>query len=227
MLKGQYLEIFEPSVFSLKGTPVCPDSWATKVLNTGSDSRRNLIRFDYENRLRAMPHSAEFRLCAMPHSTGSDSALCGKARSFKKVFICDSALCDLVWNSSQQFSCRLRAMGHSAGSTYIREFHCEFATIRKNILTRWSVTQVRFIHEKNRGSKISWNCPFKWYAFFCLVMCGRQEAVILSAPKKTPTHAQTTFHYHCNVVNSTLYDFFLEGGGGGGGAELKKIETGS
>jgi hypothetical protein len=64
---------FWPSFFSLNGTPGGPDSWAKAVLNIDSNSRRNSIRFDYEN--------------------------------FKKVFFCDSALCHLVWNSSQKFSC--------------------------------------------------------------------------------------------------------------------------
>jgi hypothetical protein len=51
-------------------------------------------------------------------------------------------------------------MRHSAESTHFREFLSEFATICKIILTCWSVTQVGLIHEKNRGSKISCDCPF-------------------------------------------------------------------
>jgi hypothetical protein len=45
-------------IFLLNGTPRCPDSWAKEVLNIDSNSTRNSIRFDYENWLWAMPHSA-------------------------------------------------------------------------------------------------------------------------------------------------------------------------
>jgi hypothetical protein len=55
-----------------------------------------------EFRLRAMLHNAEFRLRAMPHSA-----------EFLNIY----PLCHLVWNSSQKFSCRLRAMYHSGEST--------------------------------------------------------------------------------------------------------------
>jgi hypothetical protein len=54
-LKGTVSRDFLPSVFSLNGTPGCPDAF----LNIESNSRKNLIPFDYENRLRAMRHSAE------------------------------------------------------------------------------------------------------------------------------------------------------------------------
>jgi hypothetical protein len=62
ILKGQSHEIFDPRFFWLNGTPGCPDSWAKAVLNIDSNSLRNSIRIDYENRLRAMPHSADFLL---------------------------------------------------------------------------------------------------------------------------------------------------------------------
>jgi hypothetical protein len=58
-LKGQCREIFGPRYFSLNGSPGSPDSWAKAVLNIDSNSRRNSIRFDYENRLTAVRHSAE------------------------------------------------------------------------------------------------------------------------------------------------------------------------
>jgi hypothetical protein len=48
-------------VNSLNVTPVCPDSWAKAVLNIYSNLRIGLI--DYENRLRAMPQSAESIFC--------------------------------------------------------------------------------------------------------------------------------------------------------------------
>jgi hypothetical protein len=35
--------------FLLNGTPGSSDSWAKAVLNIDSNSRRNSIRFDYEN----------------------------------------------------------------------------------------------------------------------------------------------------------------------------------
>jgi hypothetical protein len=49
---------FSTLVF-LTGTPGSPDSWAKAVLNIDSNCRSNSIRFDAENRLRAMLHSAE------------------------------------------------------------------------------------------------------------------------------------------------------------------------
>jgi hypothetical protein len=58
-LKGQSHEIFDPRFFSLNCTPGSTDSWAKTVLHIDSNSRRYLIKFDDENRLRAMPHSAE------------------------------------------------------------------------------------------------------------------------------------------------------------------------
>jgi hypothetical protein len=54
MLKGKISRDFRPSVFSLNGTTGFPDSWAKEVLNIDSNSRRNSIRFDYENRLRGV-----------------------------------------------------------------------------------------------------------------------------------------------------------------------------
>jgi hypothetical protein len=48
-LKRQSQDIFDPRFFSLNGTPGGPDSWAKAVLNIDSNSRRNSIRFDYEN----------------------------------------------------------------------------------------------------------------------------------------------------------------------------------
>jgi hypothetical protein len=44
-LKGQSHEIFDPWFFSLNATPRSPDSWANAVLNIGSNSRSNSIRF--------------------------------------------------------------------------------------------------------------------------------------------------------------------------------------
>jgi hypothetical protein len=50
-LKGTVSRDFRPSFFSLNGAPRGPDSWAKAVLNSDSNSRRNSIRFDAENRL--------------------------------------------------------------------------------------------------------------------------------------------------------------------------------
>jgi hypothetical protein len=112
------------------------------------------MRHGTESSLCAMLHSTESWLCTMPHS----------AEFFIYNFICDSALCNLGLNSSQKFSCwlhalphsaelRLQAMRHSAESTHICEFLCEFTTICKNILTRWSVNQVGLIFEKTESAK--------------------------------------------------------------------------
>jgi hypothetical protein len=125
------------------GTPGGPDSWTKAVLNLYSISRRNSIRFDAKNRLCAI----YLPLCGIARSR--DSTLCGIGRS------------------------RLRTMPHRAElsgiarSQHLRKFLCEFATICKNILTRWSVTQVGMIHEKNQWSKISWDCHFKLWSLYC------------------------------------------------------------
>jgi hypothetical protein len=55
---------------------------------------------------------------------GKNSALWCIAPSFKKSFICNSALCNSVWNSSKKFSCRLRAMHHSVESRLCAMHHC-------------------------------------------------------------------------------------------------------
>jgi hypothetical protein len=50
-IKGTFSRDFRPLVFSVKRYPRVPDSWAKAVLNIDSNSWRNSIRFDYENRL--------------------------------------------------------------------------------------------------------------------------------------------------------------------------------
>jgi hypothetical protein len=60
-LKRQCHEIFDPRVFfSLNCTPGSPDSWAKTVLHIDSNSQRSSTKFDDENRLPTMLHSAEF-----------------------------------------------------------------------------------------------------------------------------------------------------------------------
>jgi hypothetical protein len=56
-LKEQSHEIFDLWFFSSNNTPGSSDSWDKAVLNIDSNSQRNLLRFDYKNRLHAMPHS--------------------------------------------------------------------------------------------------------------------------------------------------------------------------
>jgi hypothetical protein len=56
---------------SLNCTPGSPDSWAKTVLHIDSNLRSYLIKFDDENRLRAVPHSGESQLRAMPHRAES------------------------------------------------------------------------------------------------------------------------------------------------------------
>jgi hypothetical protein len=53
---------FRPSFFSLNCTPGAPDSWAKTVLHIDSNSQSHSIKFDDENRLRAMPHSGESQI---------------------------------------------------------------------------------------------------------------------------------------------------------------------
>jgi hypothetical protein len=52
--KGVLARDFWLSVFFVKGSPEGLDSWAKAVLNLDLDSQRNSIRFDAENRLRAI-----------------------------------------------------------------------------------------------------------------------------------------------------------------------------
>jgi hypothetical protein len=63
------------------GTPGSTDAWVKAVLNIGSNSRRNSIRFDYENRLRAIRHRTESQIRAMPFS----AEFFGIARSRNKI----------------------------------------------------------------------------------------------------------------------------------------------
>jgi hypothetical protein len=64
LLKGQSHKIFDPRFFSLIGIPGSPDSWAKAGLNIDSNWRSNSIRFDAENRLRAMRRVATLRYAA-------------------------------------------------------------------------------------------------------------------------------------------------------------------
>ena len=47
------------------------------------------------------------------------------------------------------------------GNTQIFEYLGEYKVIWKIVLAWKSGTHMELIHEKNRGSKISWHCPFK------------------------------------------------------------------
>jgi hypothetical protein len=112
-----------------------------------------------------MPPSVKFKsniILATPRyasQRGVDSVLCHIAESH------DSALCRIVGSHDSA----LCGMARSCDSkSYIRKYLYEFATICKNILTRWSVTQVGLIHEKTRGLKISWDCPFLRWMITCL-----------------------------------------------------------
>jgi hypothetical protein len=102
---------FRPTAFSLNSTPGWPNSWDKAVLNIGSNSRRNSIRFFLLDtgiaKLKILfnygwffidcffndfckSRKNFFRLCAMRHS---DSALCRKAQS------CNSAICSIGQSS--------------------------------------------------------------------------------------------------------------------------------
>jgi hypothetical protein len=130
--------------------------WIDFYFNSYCRNRKNLVlTLRYAKKLCAMWHGAKSRLSSMLIAQS-----------------CDSALCHLVWNSSQKFSCQLRAMPqsaelqlhallHSGESTYVCKFTYEFSTICKNILTRSSVTQVGLTNEKIWRSKILWDCSFK------------------------------------------------------------------
>jgi hypothetical protein len=149
-----------------------PIFWLTVTLTAsvkgeGILFRLRTMRHSAEFRLRAMPHTAEFRLRAMPHSA-----------EFKISFICDSALCHLLWNSSQKFSCRLRAMRHSGESTPRYGDRAELRlramqhsaesifVVESNRIELESICKTVFrgprgtVWRKNQSSKISWDCPF-------------------------------------------------------------------
>jgi hypothetical protein len=68
----------------------------------------------YAQKLRAMSLTAEFWLRTIPvlHSAKFRLRPMLHTAVFKKSFICDSVQCHQVWNSSKNFSCRLRTKRH-------------------------------------------------------------------------------------------------------------------
>jgi hypothetical protein len=127
--KGTVSRDFRPSVFSLTCTPGSPDSWAKTVLHIDSNLRRSSIKFEPKAKLNCIARSW--------------------FSFFKKSFIYDSALCNSMWNSSPKFSCRLRAMRHSAESRlpamrhsaesiFVGEFNGIAPRIRIYMQTRFS-----------------------------------------------------------------------------------------
>jgi hypothetical protein len=84
-----------------------------------------------------------------------------------KNFLVESALCGTAGS-------RLRAMPHSAKSIFVVEFNRISPRIRiysicKTVLAHESGDPGVQFNEKNRGSQISWHCPFKngwcWWWF--------------------------------------------------------------
>jgi hypothetical protein len=109
---------------------------------------------------------------------------CGMARSWKKSFICDSALCHSVKFKSNIFLPTPHYAAQRGGDSVLcciaRNQHI-FATICRTILTRWSVTQVGLINEKTEGQKSRETVPLgsKWHpgtkliiSFFVLQYLG-------------------------------------------------------
>jgi hypothetical protein len=90
----------------LNGTPGLPDSWAKSVLNIGSNSRSNSIRYD---------EKIDYMLCQIAGSR--DSALCGIVQS------CDSALCRIA-GSCDSALCGIARSRFSSSNLikYLREF---------------------------------------------------------------------------------------------------------
>jgi hypothetical protein len=79
-----------------------------------------------------------------------------------------------MWNSSQKLSCRLRAMQHSAESSFVVEFNRIAPRIRiymQNRFRPWIKGPRGTFNEKNRGSKISWYCPFNGPPTVSLYQC--------------------------------------------------------
>jgi hypothetical protein len=132
-----------------------------------------------------MPHCTEFRFRAMPHST-----------EFIKRFICDSMLFHLVWNSSQTFSCQLRAI-RQVGSRLCAVPHsgdsalCHIAQ-RCNTYSQISLRICNHVLKyfnllvsdpsgidwwKKQGSKISSDCPFKTILFVF------DSSIVLTEPR--------------------------------------------
>jgi hypothetical protein len=131
--------------------------------------RKNFVPTpSYEKKLRAIWHSAELRLLAMRHSAESIFL-------FKKIFICDSAPCNSMWNSSQKFSCWLRAMphsgesrlhamehsaelwlpavGHSVDLIFVIEYLCKFKSICITVLAHESGDPGVQFNRKTEGKK--------------------------------------------------------------------------
>jgi hypothetical protein len=106
---------------------------------------------------------------------------------------------------------RLRAMRHSAEfdpplfgiaqsrflSSNLVEDLCEFESIRKPVLAHESGDPGVQCNEINRGSKISWHCPFKWRRLLrtwqhCLIFiylelevtCGPRQGIGLVFPEE-------------------------------------------
>jgi hypothetical protein len=65
-------------------------------------------------------------------------------------------------------------MGHSAESIFVVEYLREFESICKTVLAHESGDPGVQFNEKNRGSKISWHCPFNtvpvWYDSMSVVI---------------------------------------------------------
>jgi hypothetical protein len=70
----------------------------------------------------------------------------------RKKFICYSALCNSVWNSSQKFSCRLHTMLHSTESQLRAMHHCAESLIFLNFSAN-SHSYAKMISPTNQWSK--------------------------------------------------------------------------
>jgi hypothetical protein len=136
-----------------------PDSWAKAVLNADSN------RFDYENRLPAMPHCAEsgflLPVKKMPNLKFYFTAMILLLERRKSAQCCDSAQCRIAQSSDSSLCGIARSQHMFANFSAHSEPHAKILSNDQS-----PVTQVWLIHEKNRGSKISWDCPFKWWGKF-------------------------------------------------------------
>jgi hypothetical protein len=88
----------------------------------------------YAKKLHTMRHSANTNSALCRIAPSSDSALCCIGQSyFFKCVICDSALCQLVWNSSQNV---LLSTQHYAAQRRVDSMLCLMAESQYSVLCR-------------------------------------------------------------------------------------------
>jgi hypothetical protein len=127
--------------------------WKYCYFNGFCKGRKNFVltpRYATQCEIQVKNFLVDSALCRIAGSR--DSALCGIAQS------CDSALCGIA-----------RSRFSSLNSI---KYLSKFESICKTVLAHESGDPGVQFNEKNRGSKISWHCPFKYlqYPTFCMIL---------------------------------------------------------